>query len=115
MIKITLENMKTDEYLSFIGADMIPHLGEELTLPCGIKVTSASSKSNKFIENQVFHFFVDSITTIGLGVLSAYLYEKLRNVDRRIRIKVNDAGVNTDEEELKAKLIASMEREDDEC
>jgi len=108
MTKITIQNATKQDILEFLNTDDMPNLGDEINLPCDIKIVSASSKSQKFIENSVFHFFIQSLSSVGIGILSAYLYDKICKGVEKSKLKVNDNDVKKDEVSIRAKLSVEM-------
>lgn len=105
MTKITLQGITEQDFVNLLGVTELPVMGTEVELPCRIKVISATSNSQKFVESQVFNFLVDTLSTISIGILSAYIYDALRNVSEKAKIKINDEIVKNDEKEINTEIM----------
>ena len=102
MLRISLENITERDYLDLLGVDVFPNLDEEIMLPCNVKVTTGSSRSNQFVEDPVFMFFMGTALAIPLNILSSYLYDKLKGI-KNAKIKV-DGEVAADQNAFERKV-----------
>ena len=112
MIKMTVENITEQDFLKFLNTNTIPDVGDEIELPCGVKVICTSARGDKFISNPVFHFLVESLTSISINLLSAYIYTKIFETKKDAKLRINNINVKTDEESINAKLSRENEGED---
>jgi hypothetical protein len=113
MIKITVENITEQEFIDLLSTNDFPHLGDEIILPNGIGITNASSKSNKFMDNEVFHFFVQTLATISINIFSAYLYDKFSFCRKEAKLKINDKAVKIDEAAITKALTETISNDID--
>lgn len=85
--------------------------GSFVSVPGGGRLTFEYLTAYKALDiPETLHFIVDVTTNLEVGLLSAWLYEKVRG--RTTRIHINRIEVQVEEGEIKRVLLEQIEREE---
>lgn len=109
-VKICIENINKEEFNEIFELDKFPEIFEEFKISDICIATNISTNGDGIISGDCYAIIIDIASSIALSLLSSYLYDKLKDLNKKLEerkrkkavLKVNSNKIeNIDEYSLK--------------